>query len=219
MLPEIAPHRIPTTFRTAPLNEQHTIVGLRFVSQKIANLTVLAAQSLFEIFSTLFTIPMRTSDRYDGSNGLFLSLEKGARWSSIESHFSDCISQKFLNPGEFSRHRPPLLTRNISRSKSGKHAKLKLDPREHVVIDLSQTYAPRATPSWGRFSSESKTSVRNCTVLPTADPRQDGPPISSRGSRSNAFRPENMAETIPPPSRNSVTTTAVIWITIAPRRA
>jgi hypothetical protein len=49
--------------------------------------------------------------------------------------------------------------------------------------------------------------------------RQDIPPTSSRGSRSNTFRPENMAETIPPPSRNSVTTTPVTWTTIAPRRA
>jgi hypothetical protein len=92
---------------------------LRIVLQKIPNLTVLAAQPLFKILSTLFTVTVRTSDGNDGSYGFFLGLEESARWSSKESHFCDCVTQKLLNPGDFSSHRPPsisFLTRNISRS-------------------------------------------------------------------------------------------------------
>src|SRR5262245_44249633 len=84
--------------------------SLRFVPQKISNLTVLAAQPLFAILSTLFTVTMRTSDSNDGSYGFFLSLEKSARWSFIESHFCDCVPQKFLNPGNRFSHRPPSIS-------------------------------------------------------------------------------------------------------------
>ena len=80
---------------------------LRFASQEIPNLTVLAAQALFKILSTRLTFTVRASDSNDGSYGFFLSLEESARWSSIESHFCDCVPQKFLNPGDFSSHRPP----------------------------------------------------------------------------------------------------------------
>ena len=47
-------------------------------------------------FLTLFTVTMRTSDSNDGSYGFFLGLEKSARWSFIENHFSCyCVPQKF----------------------------------------------------------------------------------------------------------------------------
>ena len=51
---------------------------------------------------------MRTSDSNNGSYSFFLSVEKGARGSSIESDFCDCVCQKFLNPGDFPNHCPPL---------------------------------------------------------------------------------------------------------------
>ena len=73
--------------------------------QKIPNLTVLAAQPLRTILSALFAVPIRTGYSNDRSYGFLLSLENRARWSSIEGHFCDRVSQKVLNIGDFSSHR------------------------------------------------------------------------------------------------------------------
>jgi hypothetical protein len=58
--------------------------------------------------------------------------------------------------------------------------------------------------------SDIKPSRFNVAEVPQADPSCGSADISSRGL-SNAFRPENMAEIMPPPSCSSVITTPAIW--------
>jgi hypothetical protein len=65
---------------------------------------------LFKILSALFGVTVRTRESNDGSDGFFLGLEESAGWSLIESHFCDCLPQKFLNPGDFFDHRPPSIS-------------------------------------------------------------------------------------------------------------
>jgi hypothetical protein len=47
---------------------------------------------------------MWTSHSNQGRYGFFLCLEERARRSSIEGHFRDCVSKKFLDRGNFFSH-------------------------------------------------------------------------------------------------------------------
>jgi hypothetical protein len=100
---------------------------LGFCPQESPNLTVLAAQALCSILSTLLGITMRTGHSDEGRYGFFLCREERARGSPIKSYFRDCVSQKLLDRGDFFSlsHRPPLTV-------TGNPCSLKLDAHWRV---------------------------------------------------------------------------------------